>query len=215
MRVSGIILLLCSLFSSAASAAEPRAALQRFLDGVQTLQAEFTQTQSDERGQVMQTSGGQMWLARGERGAQGRFRWDYQTPYAQQIVCDGERIWLYDPDLAQVTVRPAREALSGTPAAALLAQGAELASSFTLEDAGSEGRVQKLRLLPKAADSEFRRIELWLDGEQPVLLRFEDPLGGSTEIRFSGLQINERIRNAQFEFKPPKGVEVVGADGSR
>jgi outer membrane lipoprotein carrier protein len=125
MHVSGVIfLLLCSLFSSAVSAAEPRAALQRFLDGVQTLQAEFTQTQSDEQGQVTQTSGGRMWLARGERGAQGRFRWDYQTPYAQQIVCDGERIWLYDPDLAQVTVRPAREALSGTPAAALLAQGA-------------------------------------------------------------------------------------------
>src|ERR1044071_8218984 len=92
--------------------------LKRFVDGAQTVTARFEQVQRDEDGKTVQTSSGRMWLARPASAARGtgKFRWSYEKPYEQLMVCDGDRIWMYDPDLAQVTVRPAQEALSGTPA---------------------------------------------------------------------------------------------------
>lgn len=203
---------LLALCSGLAAAADTHPVLQRFLIEVQSLEAQFTQTQSDEQGKVLQTSSGQMWLQRASGGADdaGRFRWDYATPYAQEIVCDGQRIWLYDPDLAQVTVRPARDALQGTPAA-LLSQSDALKGAFTVTDGGVEASWQKILLAPKSADSEFRRIEIWFDGKLPMRLRFEDPLGGSTDIRFREVRGNPSIKAQRFEFKPPKGVEIVDA----
>ena len=195
--------LVCAFGAGAAQAADGEAALKRFLEGVQSLQANFSQVQSDERGKLLQSSTGRMWLAR-----PGRFRWNYARPYVQEIVCDGSRVWLYDPDLAQVTVRPAEEALKGTPAA-LLSQRAALVDAFKIEDAGSDGRLKKLVLKPRSADSDFKQIELWLDGDLPMRMKFLDPLGGSTEVSFSDLSSNRKLDAALFRFTPPKGVEVV------
>lgn len=183
--------------------ADARAELQRFIDGVQVLEARFEQKQTDEDGAVTATSSGTMAIAR-----PGRFRWDYQAPYAQLMVCDGRKIWLYDPDLAQVTVRPAAEALAGTPAA-LLSQGGALAESFTLEDAGRDGEASVVRLTPKSADSDFRAIELSLRAGVPQRMTFFDQLGGTTEIRFSELRSGGRVDESRFRFVSPPGVEVV------
>ncbi|HUP91452.1 MAG TPA: outer membrane lipoprotein chaperone LolA [Solimonas sp.] len=201
-------LLTCALLLGGASAHAEVAsdALKRFVDGVQTLSAEFTQVQTDERGQTVANSAGRMWLQR-----PGRFRWDYREPYAQEMVCDGEKIWAYDPDLKQVTVRPAQEALQGTPAA-LLTQRTLLSDAFTLEDAGKQGGAQGVRLKPRSGDSDFKSIELWLVAGVPQRMLFQDQLGGATEIRFSAVQTGQKIDPSKFQFKPPKGVEVV--DGS-
>jgi len=209
-----LLLLPLLAVSAGVQAADAAMALQRFLDGVQTLEAQFTQTQSDEQGKATQTSSGKVWLQRGSGDAgSGWFRWNYDKPYVQEIVCDGQRIWLYDPDLSQVTVRPAQEALAGTPAA-LLSQRAALKDAFAAEDGGREAGLQKILLKPKAADSEFQRIELWLDGEVPARMRFQDPLGGATDIRFTEVSVNNKLKPKLFEFKPPKGVEIVDAGGT-
>jgi outer membrane lipoprotein carrier protein len=194
------VLLLCV---SAASHAAAQDELKRFVDTVQNLSASFTQTQVDEKGKTLSTRGGRMWLAR-----PGRFRWDYTAPYAQLMVCDGDKIWIYDPDLAQVTVRPAREALAGTPAE-LLSQQALLSEAFKLEDLGVEGGASVLRLTPKGADSDFKSIELWLAAGVPRKMRFFDQLGGSTEVDFKDVDTSKKADAAQFKFTPPKGVEVV------
>lgn len=205
--------LLCLLLSLPAKAAPGAAALDKFLQNVQSFSAAFTQIQSDEQGQLMQSSTGQVWLQRSRGGEDaGRFRWNYVTPYKQEIVCDGQKIWLYDPDLAQVTVRPAAEALSGTPAA-LLSLRKALTEDFLVTEGGVEAGQAKLMLKPRKADGEYRQIEIWFSGELPARLRFEDPLGGSTDMTFSNTQANPSLKSAQFEFVPPKGVEVVEAGG--
>lgn len=202
---STIALALGALSFQVSAAGSPQAELKQFVDGVDALQADFSQVQTDERGKQISSSTGHMWLSR-----PGRFRWAYRTPYQQLMVCDGRKIWLYDPDLAQVTVRSAGEALQGTPAA-LLSQRAALSDQFTLEDAGSEGAAQGVRLKPKTTDSDFKSITLWLIDGVPSRMQFLDHLGGSTNVMFSKVEANQKIDDKQFRFDLPKGVEVVDA----
>ena len=157
----------------------------------------------------MPSSAGEMILSR-----PGRFRWSYTQPYEQLIVCDGQKIWLYDPDLSQVSVRPAAEALSGTPAA-LLAQKSTLTDQFSIEELGQRQGSEGVRLRPLSADGDFEAIELWLSRGAPDRMVFLDRIGNRTEVGFSQIQVNGKVDEAQLRFKPPKGVEVVESGGQR
>lgn len=190
--------------------------LKRFVDGVQTFEAHFDQAQSNEKGVVTNRSSGQFSLARPAAGGKsevGRFRWAYEKPYEQVSVCDGSKLWAFDPDLNQVTVRPAQSALAGTPAA-LLSQRAGLGDAFTVSDAGAEGDARIVRLVPKSKDSDFKSIELAIDkAGAPVRMRFADQIGGTSEVKFSAIQVNTKIDPARFSFTPPKGVDIVDGEG--
>jgi outer membrane lipoprotein carrier protein len=192
-------------------------ALKRFVDRVQTFDARFEQTQTDERGKVTARSSGRFLLARpAASGASdiGRFRWAYEKPYEQLSICDGVKLWAWDPDLNQATVRNARNALAGTPAA-LLSQRGQLGQQFTVKDGGKDGAASVVVLLPKAADSDFKSIELSIDAAgAPTRMRFLDPIGGSSEVKFSAVAVNRTLDPAQFAFTPPKGAEVVDGDGT-
>lgn len=198
-------LLAASLISltSFAHAESAEAALAKFLDGVTSYQASFTQVQTDERGLKIQSSSGTMALAR-----PGKFRWQYAAPSEQLIVTDGNTLWLYDQDLKQVTVRPAEEALQGTPAA-LLSQKKTLTETFNVSDEGEADGVKKLKLTPKSKESDFQDVSLWLKDSAPVRMVFRDTLGGATDIRFALATTNARLDPALFRFTPPKGVEVI------
>lgn len=202
----------CAAFAARADAAE--GALKRFLDGVQTLDAHFEQMQTDDRGKSTGTSSGHLWLARPPpgKGVPGKFRWAYEKPYEQLSICDGEQLWSYDPDLKQATVRNAREALRGTPAA-LLSQRGALSEAFTVADAGPEGTAHLVKLTPKSKDSDFKSIELAIEASgAPTRMRFKDQIGGTSEIDFSDIKLNTKIDPAEFRFMPPKGVEIVHGD---
>lgn len=185
--------------------ASPADDLRTFVDGVTTLTADFKQVQSDEKGKVISTSTGHMWLSR-----PGRFRWSYQTPYQQLMVCDGKKLWMYDPDLSQVTIRPAGEALLGTPAA-LLSQRSTLSDQFTLEDGGSQGSTRVVRLKPKSGDSDFKAIELSLKDGIPQRMKFLDQLGGSSVVSFTHVETGSKPEDSLFSFTAPKGTEVIEA----
>jgi len=197
----------------AAPAAAPSEALTRFAHDIKTFEAHFEQVQTDDHGQVTGRSSGHFWLARPAAGKVGRFRWAYEKPYQQLTVCDGDKLWAYDPDLAQVTERGAQLALAGTPAELLSQQGG-LTDAFTIEDAGSDTDGQHLKLKPRAADSDFKSIELSLAANgAPLTMHFFDAIGGESEIRFSEVKSNAPIDAAQFRFTPPKGVEIVQDGG--
>ena len=193
------------LLPGLAAAAPAPDALRQFVEQVETFSARFEQVQKDEGGQVLQVSSGRLWLAR-----PGKFRWSYEKPYQQLMVCDGKTLWHYDLDLAQVMVRPAGATLQGTPAQLLTDRGA-LERHFTVERLGAEGGSQRLRLKPKATDSDFKSVELWLKDGAPQRMRFEDPLGGVSEVAFSEIRTNARVDPALFGFDIPKGTEVISA----
>jgi outer membrane lipoprotein carrier protein len=141
----------------------------------------------------------------------GKFRWQTASPTAQLIVTDGAKLWLYDEDLRQVTIRSASEALQGTPAA-LLSQKKALTDAFTVEDEGQDEGARRLKLLPKSKESDFQDVTLWLKGAAPVRMQFRDTLGGATDIRFAKAETNGKLDAALFRFTPPKGVEVIDAE---
>lgn len=177
--------------------------LERFLNDVTTLQANFAQVQMDADGAVLAESSGQLWISR-----PNRFRWQYATPYEQLILCDGVSIWSYDPDLEQATRRPADDALNGTPAA-LLSQQADALEGFNVHSTRDDNGEPGVELTPTSADSDFASIRLWFDNGIPTRLHFSDQLGGSTRIVLRDVRTGQKIKDSQFEFRPPKGTEVI------
>jgi outer membrane lipoprotein carrier protein len=195
-----VLCALCVLWAKPSLAAD---ALQQFVQNVDTLTARFEQVQKDEQGKLLQTSSGRLSLAR-----PGKFRWAYEKPYQQLMVCDGKTLWHYDPDLAQVLVRPAGATLQGTPAQ-LLTDRAALEKYFNVTKLPDDAGAQHLRLLPKAKDGDFRSVELWLKAGTPQRMRFEDPLGGASEVTFSDIRTNGPVAADAFRFEIPKGTEVI------
>lgn len=206
LHLCGVALLLASFATRAASA---ESELRQFVESVRSFSGRFTQVQLDENGELLSSGAGLVAIAR-----PGRFRWSYDQPYEQLMVCDGNTIWAYDPDLKQVTVRPAGETLAGTPAE-LLAQNARLSENFTTRDLGETEGLRVVLLEPKSEQSDFKSIELSLRNGVPQRLKFSDPLGGSTVVELRDLKVNVSIPDSQFQFTPPKGVEVVTGEAGR
>jgi outer membrane lipoprotein carrier protein len=178
--------------------------LHQFLQSTKTLKADFAQTVIAKNGRKPQQSSGQVAISR-----PGKLRWDIQKPYPQLVVGDGEKIWIYDPELQQVTVRKAGQAIGGSPAA-LLAGSNELEKNFKLSEAGESEGFNWVEAIAKADDSGFEKIRLGLVGSDLKAMELYDNFGQTTLIRFSRLERNATLPATTFKFTPPAGVDVVG-----
>ena len=178
--------------------------LNQFMTSTVTATGEFEQRVFNRDRQVTQQSRGTLAFAR-----PGKFRWTYSKPYPQVIVGDGARVWVYDQDLNQVTVRKLGQALGATPAA-LLAGSNEALKAFELKDEGTRDGLEWVEAIPRDKESGFERIRLGFGFSGIERMELVDAFGQTTELRFSGLQRNPRIDPALFTFTPPKGADVVG-----
>jgi outer membrane lipoprotein carrier protein len=191
--------------AAAQAPADIRAAsrLEEALAGLDSWRAGFSQTVTDPQGRVTESADGTVALAR-----PGKFRWDYRTP-EQLIVSDGTTVWLYDADLAQVTVRPAEEALIGTPAL-LLSGKADLQAEFRVTDGGSEEGLAWSRLEPRDAESDFAELRVGIAGKELRRMVLVDRLGQTTRLAFEHIERNPRLAEGSFRFTAPPGVDVIG-----
>jgi outer membrane lipoprotein carrier protein len=178
--------------------------LRRFFADVNRYTARFDQVVLDETGETIQESKGRLWIERPDK-----FRWDYETPYKQEIVGDGERLWVYDEDLKQVTVRPLKGGLLDTPAVLLAGEG-RLDQQFEIKDAGVENGVAWVELLPKHKDAGFEKVRIGFARGRLHALELIDGLDQKTRYRLSDGLENKPIKAARFTFTPPPGVDVVG-----
>jgi len=184
------------------------AALDRFLKGLQSLQADFAQTVQDSHEQAIEKSSGTLAIKR-----PGNFRWDYAKPNAQTIVSDGTRIWLYDPELEQVTIRNVDQTLSGTPAMLLSGDSRSgqdmLHGNFDINHVEQRDGMTVINLSPKRADSDFKLVQLALKGDQLVAMSLTDKLSQTTLLQFNKFKRNASLSDSTFKFTPPKGVDVI------
>ena len=181
--------------------------LDAFLSDLDALQAQFTQVLLDENKQPIDESTGTVYLLR-----PGRFRWDYRAPYAQLIVADGNQVWMYEPELAQATVRPQKDLIGATPAA-LLTTTEPVDVRFIVEELGArdDGRAW-LSLKPKDSSASFVAIRLGFGGDALQVMELEDSFGQTTRLEFREMSRNPVLDSALFAFEPPAGTDVIRGD---
>jgi outer membrane lipoprotein carrier protein len=200
LRIVFFLLLSVSHFSYADD--KPLQQLKTFLTNTKSLTADFKQSLINESGDITQSSSGVFYLQR-----PGKFRWNYLKPFSQQIVSTSGKVWFYDADLDQVTIKKLDESIGSTPAL-LLSGSAALEESYTIEKQGEDGDMQWIKLVPKNQNSSFKYILLGLEKGTLAGMELNDNFGQLTRIYFSNVQINPAIKASIFEFQTPKGADV-------
>jgi len=193
----------------AALAAEPATAgalddFRAFSTQVKSARGDFQQVVSDRAGKVLRQATGSFNLAR-----PGKFRWTYVKPFEQVVVGDGQKVWIYDKDLNQVTIRKMDETLKATPAA-LLAGSQEFENIFSIEELPPADGLSWLGAKPKAADSGLESAKLGFNKGVLEKLAFVDNFGQQTVVTISRFEKNPALPPDAFRFTPPKGADVIG-----
>jgi outer membrane lipoprotein carrier protein len=196
------LMLLAAALPIQAAEDTPVQHLRNFLARARTLQADFSQMLVGEKGGADKRSGGVFYLER-----PGKFRWNYQTPYQQEIVASGGKVWFYDKDLEQVTAKRLNQAIGSTPAL-LLTGEVPLESNFTIEKQTVDEGLYWIKLLPKSEESGFKYVLLGLDGDNLAGMELSDNFGQLTRIYFTQVKTGIKLDPALFQFKPPAGVDV-------
>ena len=202
LKIKHTLLLLLLLSGNLAASGIER--LNTFTSQLKSFRAAFVQTVYDADSEPLQESKGTVILQR-----PGRFRWDYQKPYTQLIVADGEKLWVYDSELKQVTVKNQSEALGQAPIM-LLSGNRPLENQFKLKSLGPREGMEWVELVPKVKDTDFKVIYLGLDSVGLKVMELRDNFNQATQIVFEQLQLNVPTTDEQFTFTPPVGVDVIG-----
>ena len=188
----------------AASDADGERALDGFLDDVQSLTANFRQELWTADQRLLETATGTLSLKR-----PNRFLWHYVEPIEQSVVADGEDLWMYDVELAQVTVTPLEDSPTSSPAMLLsgdraVRDGFDVVRSFAVDG------LQWVELEPKLGGTDFTSVRIGFNGSTPERLELVDGLDQVTRIEFSSVVVNPDLGDATFDFQPPPGVDVIG-----
>lgn len=191
-------------YAAPVPAATGTEALNRFLSGLRTLESEFHQTLYDENLKKLEEARGLLYLER-----PGRFRWDYRQPNAQLIVGDGEKMWLYDRELAQVTVHKIDDSLDSTPAM-ILSSNEPVDKNFEVSNLADENGLIWVGLKPRQKDAGFAYIRIGFADGTLRIMELTDNFGQLTHLEFSNLIRNQPVIADAFRFSPPAGVDVIG-----
>jgi len=200
MRLAFLLLIIFCVKAEAAALDR----FKSFLSDAKTARGTFEQKVHDRSGRVTQEAQGSFVFLR-----PGRFRWTYDKPVDQVIVGDGERVWIHDRGLNQVTVRKLTRALGSTPAA-LLAGSADLDKAFAFSDAGAKDGVEWLEAKPKDKNAGFERVRMGFGVQGLQSMELVDNFGQTTILRFTKLERNVKVDAGEFRFEPPKGTDVLG-----
>lgn len=197
-------LLLPLLFTAQNASADGMSSVKVFYEQTKSVRANFHQVVTDKQGRKVQEVDGEMQLLR-----PNKFRWDYRKPYEQQIISDGNQVWLYDTELAQVTVRSLNQSIGSSPAA-LLAGGADIEKAFKLVNASRKDKLDWVNAIPKDKESGFEKILMGFQDNKIQEMALIDSFGHTTKIVFTQIEVNPALEAKNFLFQPPKGVDVVG-----
>jgi outer membrane lipoprotein carrier protein len=205
MRTAALALMLIAA-GNRPSSATPATDVEKYLAGLATWSADFTQTIDDGHGKVLRSAAGKLYLQR-----PGKFRWDYALPSEQLVLADGKQIWFYDKDLEQANVRDMDSTLANTPAS-LLSGGGSVSTQFDIKALPAAGGLQWFQLTPKRSDTDFQLVRIGFDKGELASMFLADKLGQVTQLTFTHPTRNAKFAADLFSFTPPPGVDVIGRD---
>lgn len=203
-RFFNFIFLFLLAFPVTVLAGEGERLLDHFLTQSKTMSADFVQTLRTDDNEVLQESKGHFYLSR-----PGKFRWNYTTPYEQEIVSDGERVWIYDVDLQQVTVQKRSASTNNTPMA-LMEGKLKLEQAYNISELDHRDGIYRLKLSSKSKDVDFSELIVGVDEQGLRFMQLRDQFEQTTDIVFGDLELNKKLADDLFEFTPPEGVDVYG-----
>jgi outer membrane lipoprotein carrier protein len=206
MRALRMLLLAVMAFAAVPAQADDAVAVARLialLSQAQTLTARFSQLTLDGSGTQLQETAGELSLKR-----PGLFRWHTDAPAEQMLVSNGQKVWLYDPDLNQVTIQVLDQRLTHTPALLLSGDVSKISENFTVTHKEG-GSVVDFILKPKAKDSLFDNLRLSFRNGVINDMQLIDSVGQRTNILFLGVKMNEPLDASQFSFQVPAGADVI------
>jgi len=189
------------------SAVQGMATLEAFLDGVQSLTADFKQELWTADQKLLQTETGSLSLKR-----PNRFRWTYVDPTELVVAADGTRLWIYDIELAQITVAPFDDTIGASPAM-LLSGDRNVREEFEVVETTTADGLNWVKLAPLAGGSDFGSVLIGFSGTAPRRLELVDGLGQVTRIELDNLDVNPELADQLFELDVPAGVDVIGGEG--
>ena len=202
-----IILAALTLSVARLAAATPAGDVEKYLNGVTSWSADFTQTINDANGKTLRSAAGKLSLQK-----PGKFRWDYTEPSEQLILADGKQIWFYDKDLQQANVRDVDQSLASTPAV-LLSGGATVGSEFDVTTLPKKEGLDWYQLIPKHPNSDFQLVRIGFAKGELAAMFLADKLNQITQVTFTNPKRNVSFPPDEFSFTPPPGVDVIGRQG--
>ena len=206
MKMTKIFALL--LFATASYAeSSDEDILKRFLDNMQTLEANFKQTLVDDQGIELESTSGVVFLNRPDK-----FRWDYKIPYTQTIVTNGDTLWFYDEDLEQVTIRDFSTSIENTPSA-IFGSYEDLDAQFIIIELGNIEEFDWVELTPRDIESQYNSIRLGFEKDKLGMMVMFDNLGQVTRIDFTEEVLNKKMDDSIFNFEPPQGIDILDDRG--
>jgi len=186
--------------------------LNAFVNNVSSMSSEFSQVVLDKKGSKLQDVEGVMLFKR-----PNKFRWDYLKPYQNQIISDGDRLYMYDQDLRQVSINSIAKVGGSTPL--LIIAGKNIEKYFTLKNiesqAGDESsqNIKWVEAIPKEEGAGFSKVMLGLTENKLSVMKIVDAFEHITTISFKNAKYNVSLSNNDFLFKLPNGVDVVQNGG--
>jgi outer membrane lipoprotein carrier protein len=201
------LLAACALALPLLASASALDQFKSFVAATKSAKGEFTQrllkSDASGKGKLSSPSTGTFVFAR-----PGKFIWTYQKPYEQLLQADGEKLYIYDKDLNQVTVKRLGNALGSSPAAILFGSN-DLEKNFTLKEAGIKDGLEWLIATPKAKDTNFDQIAIGLKNGVPEAMELRDAFGQTSVLSFTKFEKNPALGATQFKFAMPKGADVI------
>ena len=201
-----LAVLTAGLLLAGAAGATALDQFKTFVSSTKAAKGEFTQRQvkntNGEAAKPTPPSSGTFLFAR-----PGKFIWTYVKPYDQVLQADGEKLYIFDKDLNQVTVKQLGNALGSSPAAILFGSN-DLEKNFTLSEAGTRDGMEWLKAVPKAKDTSFEQISIGLRDGLPQAMELKDSFGQTSLLSFSKFEKNPALTATSFKFVMPKGADV-------
>ncbi|MEM7357709.1 MAG: outer membrane lipoprotein chaperone LolA [Pseudomonadota bacterium] len=202
-----LIFVMVSLFTGAVQGSQ--ALLEQFFAEVNTMEADFDQRVVDENGMTLEYATGRFYLSR-----PGKFRWDYNSndpdlEEGQTLVADGRSIYMYDPDLEQVTQRQMNDALAQVPSLILVQEGGALQEHFEVIDIGPTDGMSWVALRPKDEDAGYQQLMMAFADSQLSTIVLLDGLGNETRLRLSNVVANGELAGETFEFQVPPSADLL------